>query len=215
MEKLLKKIQIKKVMTLMSGLHIGGSKENVQIGGVDNNIVRISTMDNQPYVPGSSIKGKMRCLLEQTEGASQIGASPAVNRLFGITENKSLGTTDMPSRLIVRDAYLTKESVVALKLADLPMPYSEIKSENSIKRVEGKAENPRFTERIPAGVSFNVEFIINVWDTDNEDSLVELFERGLRLIENDYIGGSGSRGYGQVKFYDLENKVLSAETNWM
>ena len=83
------------------------------------------------------------------------------------------------------------------------MPYTEAKWENVIDRVRGKAENPRQTERIPAGVSFNVEFVINVWDTDRDEDLISLLKKGITALENDYIGGSGSRGYGQIKIAKL------------
>lgn len=110
MEKLIKKIKIQTTITLVTGLHIGGSSENVEIGGIDNPVIKLATKENQPYIPGSSLKGKMRCLLEQTAGASMVGMNNQVNNLFGITESKSLKTGNQPSKLIVRDAMLTDES---------------------------------------------------------------------------------------------------------
>ena len=110
---------------------------------------------------------------------------------------------------------LTEESKSILLACDnLDMPYTENKWENSIKRVEGKAENPRQTERVPAGAMFNAEFIINVWDDDKEEELMALFEKGIRLLENDYLGGSGSRGYGQIKFGEMKKTELSDANNW-
>jgi CRISPR-associated protein Csm3 len=75
MKQLLKKIKINTSITLVTGLHIGGNSENVEIGGIDLPVIKLAIKDNQPYIPGSSLKGKMRCLLEQTEGASEIGMS--------------------------------------------------------------------------------------------------------------------------------------------
>lgn len=215
MERLVKKIKIQTSITLVTGLHIGGSSENVEIGGIDNPVIKLATKENQPYIPGSSLKGKMRCLLEQTAGASKVGMDNQVNNLFGITENKSLQTGNQPSKLIVRDAMLTDESIKAMLECDnLDMPYTENKWENVIDRIKGVAEHPRQSERVPAGAVFNAEFIINVWDDDNEKELLELFEKGIRLLENDYIGGSGSRGYGQIKFSELNTTELSDKNNW-
>ena len=162
MEKLLKKIKIQTSITLVTGLHIGGSSDNVEIGGIDNPVIKLATKENQPYIPGSSLKGKMRCLLEQTAGASKVGMNKQVNNLFGITENKSLQTGNQPSKLIVRDAMLTDESIMAMLECDnLDMPYTENKWENVIDRTKGVAEHPRQSERVPAGAVFNAEFIIN------------------------------------------------------
>lgn len=218
MEKLVKKIKIQTSITLVTGLHIGGSSDNVEIGGIDNPVIKLATRGNEPYIPGSSLKGKMRCLLEQTEGASSVGLNNKVNNLFGICENKSLNIKDnKPSKLIVRDAILSKESKEALLACDnLDMPYTELKIENTIDRVQGATVKGgiRTAERVPAGAVFNAEFVLNIWDDDNEEELMAYFEKGIRLLENDYLGGSGSRGYGQIKFAELEKKELSDANDW-
>lgn len=210
MEKLVKKIKINTTLTLLTGLHIGGSSENVEIGGIDNAVIKLATKNNQPYIPGSSLKGKMRCLLEQVAGAPEVGKNEKVNNLFGFQK------TNQPSKLIVRDAYLTEKSEIELRECDsLDMPYTEGKWENVIDRIKGTAEHPRQTERIPAGAEFDVEFVINVWDDDNDGKeLLEMLKKGIRLIKNDYLGGSGSRGYGQVKFGELEITELSNANDW-
>ena len=228
MEKIVKKIAISLNMQLVTGLHIGGNKENVEIGGIDNPVIRARMKDNQPYIPGSSIKGKMRSLLEQVNGIAEVGGGEGkfekksdvcktIINLFGFSHDKK------PSKLIVRDAYLTKNDKKRLEETDgLDMPYTEGKWENSIKRVEGTADNPRQTERIPAGVSFSINFVVNVWDDDyNKDggkSLIDLLEKGLLMIENDYLGGNGSRGYGQVEFNkrsDWKIQVADSSNNWV
>ncbi len=215
MEKLIKKIKIETTITLITGLHIGGNKDNVEIGGIDLPVIKLALKKNQPYIPGSSLKGKMRCLLEQAEGAPEVGKNLSVNKLFGINKEKDPEGKNRPSKLIVRDSMLTKDSEVALEKCDsLDMPFTESKWENTIKRVEGVAEHPRQTERVPAGAVFNAEFIINIWDDDNEQELLALFKKGIRLLENDYLGGSGSRGYGQIKFGELVPTELSEENNW-
>ncbi len=204
MKQLIKKIDIHTTLYLISGLHIGGGGDNVEIGGIDNPVIRKSTGDRQPYIPGSSLKGKMRCLLEQIYGSPNVGGNKKINGLFGFSG------TNTPSRLIVRDAFLTEESVSLLQenSDNLDAPYTEGKWENVINRIKGTAENPRQTERIPAGVSFNVEFILNIWDDDNEQELLGLLEEGIKALENDYLGGSGSRGYGQVKFDELKKTAI-------
>lgn len=216
MEKLIKKIKIEVPITVITGLHIGGNSESVEIGGIDNSVIKLASKNNQPYIPGSSLKGKMRCLLEQVAGASKIGNDEKVNNLFGITEDKETKRKNRPSKLIVRDAMLSEESKKELLACDsLDMPFTENKWENVIDRINGKAEHPRQTERVPAGAVFNAEFILNIWDGDDEAEMMELFEKGIHLLENDYLGGSGSRGYGQIKFGKLDNKtILSEENNW-
>lgn len=215
MKQLIKKIKIQTSITLVTGLHIGGSSDNVEIGGIDNPVIKLATRGNEPYIPGSSLKGKMRCLLEQTAGAPKVGMDQKVNNLFGITESRTLNTDNKPSKLIVRDAILSKESKEALLACDnLDMPYTENKWENVIDRTKGVAEHPRQSERVPAGAVFNAEFVLNIWDDDNEQELMALFEKGIRLLENDYLGGSGSRGYGQIKFGEFVKTELSDANDW-
>ena len=230
-KRLIKKIKVSTTLTLITGLHIGGSKESVEIGGIDTPVIKIATKDNQPYIPGSSLKGKMRSLLEQINGISEVGGGTQKNgedykfkdkpekvkeiiNLFGFAND------NRPSKLIVRDAYLSeymneedkKEGVKQVdKLKNnefLDMPYTEGKWENSINRIQGTAISPRQIERIPAGVKFDVNFVINVWEysdgTEDGKELYTLLQKGLELIENDYLGGNGSRGYGQVKFEPLK-----------
>lgn len=204
MKQIVKKISAQTTVTLLTGLYIGGGNDSVQIGGLDRSVIRAILKDNQPYIPGSSLKGKMRCLLEQVRGC-KLGESEEVNNLFGFS---NVGKS---SKIIFRDSYLISESVAEFKKVGIP--YTESKTENSIKRVEGTAENPRTTERVPAGAEFAVEMILNIWDGDNEAELKAMLEEGIRLIENDYLGGSGSRGYGQVKFDVLDYKTVYPQTH--
>lgn len=215
MKQLVKKIKINASITLITGLHIGGNSENVEIGGIDNPVIKLASKGDVPYIPGSSLKGKMRCLLEQAAGAPKVGLDEKVNNLFGITESKANNTSNQPSKIIVRDAMLSDDSKKMLLNCDnLDMPYTENKFENVIDRVKGIAQHPRQTERVPAGAIFNAEFIINVWDDDDEKELIAMFEKGIRLLENDYLGGSGSRGYGQIKFGEMKKSELSDANNW-
>lgn len=204
--RMIKKIKLDYSMQLITGLHIGDSSDNVEIGGIDKPVVR-KTIENVPYIPGSSLKGKIRSLLEQIAGASDVGNNSEVNDLFGFAKDNK------PSKLIVRDAYLCEESRIELEKSEfVDMPYTEIKFENTIERITGKAKNPRQIERIPAGACFNVEFVINVWEDDNNgEKLIELLKNGIRALENDYLGGSGSRGYGQIKFGEPNEKEVTFE----
>lgn len=165
--------------------------------------------NGQPYIPGSSLRGKIRCLLEQANGATKVGDDNTINRLFGFS-NKNIA-----SKLIVRDAYLTDESVRELKNCEnLDLPYTEVKFENSIDRIKGTADNPRQTERVPAGAIFSAVFIINVWDTDNEKELLQILAKGIQLLEQDYLGGNGSRGYGQIQFMNFSIEEADNASGW-
>ncbi|MBQ8702270.1 MAG: type III-A CRISPR-associated RAMP protein Csm3 [Prevotella sp.] len=211
MSKLIKKIKLEYTITLLSGLHIGGSKENVEIGGIDLPVIKLTSQNNQPYIPGSSLRGKIRCLLEQSKGANEVGIDDDVNKLFGYSEK------DIPSRLIVRDAMLTENSIKMLESCDnLDMPFTENKFENTIDRKTGKAGSPRQIERVPAGAQFKATFIINVFEGDkvSEQDQRKLLQDGINLLQADYLGGSGSRGYGQVKFSGPAEKVMTENDNW-
>ncbi len=216
MNKLEKKIEIVYTIKALTGLHIGGGKDNVEIGGIDLPVIKLPLDDNKPYIPGSSLKGKIRSLLEQTNGMKSPGAkgkcdemTNSIRNLFGVNEKKEDNVVvikNQPSKLIVRDAKLTKESVQLLKDSqmNLDMPYTEGKWENTVNRITGKAENPRQIERVPAGVEFEASFIINVWEGDDEDKLKSLLEKGIELLQLDYLGGNGSRGYGHVELKKIE-----------
>ncbi|MCS6904617.1 MAG: type III-A CRISPR-associated RAMP protein Csm3 [Bacteroidia bacterium] len=200
MRKLIKKICIQADLHILTGLHIGDSKENIEIGGIDNPIIR--RKDNlEPYIPGSSLKGKMRSLLQLIAGyEDEKQRHSPICRLFGAAD-KDKNTPGNPSRLIVRDCYLKQESRQLLQYSSTTdLPFTEVKFENYISRVEGKAEHPRQQERVPAGAIFGAEFIINVFDGDSEEELISTFALAIVLLQNDYLGGSGSRGYGQVTF---------------
>lgn len=213
MSKLISKTIIRTQMTLLSGLHIGDSKETTEIGGIDSPVVR--RKDNrEPYIPGSSLKGKIRCLLEQIDGASKVGNSEKVNKVFGIASKEKT----ISSRVIFRDSYFAKEDVDyadsnifrILKEGEFTdMPFTEMKVENTIDRISGKASDGgiRNIERIPAGVKFNIEVLINNFEDENVGSK-ELLIEGFRALNNDYLGGSGTRGYGHVKI-DLPGENTS------
>lgn len=212
---LVNKIIIKGTIIAETGLMIGGSSSALEIGGPDKQIIR-NPVDKSPYIPGSSLKGKMRSLLEQAGGdigydglASQNpdGASNSA-LLFGFIkanakdEEAANGQAkhkkqQRPSRLIVRDGALTEISKT--KLSNTELLYTEIKAENSINRITAEA-NPRFFERVPKSAEFDLNMTLNIFKGEDESLYLKLIYESLRLIQDDYLGGGGSRGNGQVKF---------------
>ncbi|HCT84706.1 MAG TPA: type III-A CRISPR-associated RAMP protein Csm3 [Candidatus Margulisbacteria bacterium] len=207
--KLEKFIKITGIIELLSGLHIGSGNDEIHIGGIDNPVIK-NPLDNVPYIPGSSIKGKMRSLLEMTtnrvtDGKPFSGSSDDVLcKLFGN------GTTDKefkggPTRLVFNDCRLINASDMKKKNA-----LTEDKSENSIDRVIGTAKDPRHMERVPAGAIFELRIVYKKLSTDDETIMKGFIMLGLRLLEIDCLGGSGSRGYGRIKINNLkiDNEVV-------
>ena len=195
--RLIKKIIYTGTLTLKTGLHIGGSNSAMNIGGPDKFVVR-NSMNGLPYIPGSSLKGKMRSLIEISEGNSTISTDPdsISGSLFGIAVKDSKGKA---SRLIVRDCELITEDPndKNYKFDNTDLPYTETKTEASIDRVTSVA-NPRTFERVPAGAKFKVNMVLNIFEGEDESKLKNTLKRAIELLEDDYLGGSGSRGYGQV-----------------
>lgn len=195
-------------INLKTGLHIGGTSDTIEIGGMDNPIIR-GALDDFPYIPGSSLKGKMRSLLEWKYGKFSGNGNPCqcgqcdICRVFGVagSENNQLG----PTRMLVRDARLTPEAQKRLERmrAEKGLLYAEEKYENAIDRLKGVAKHPRPVERVPAGITFDFEIVLRVFDDDDEKKMLELVWEGLELVRMDALGGMGSRGYGKVEFEDL------------
>ncbi len=213
-------------MRLKSGLRIGTSKDMMAIGDVDNPVIR-NPLTNEPYIPGSSLKGKMRYLLEWHLGGNYITKSDKyhvyvsndpkdpVNRIFGVApgnrpEDQEVAQKRGPTRLLVRDAYLTEDSKNQLFEQTIAKGslYTEVKQEVFIPRIGGNA-NPRTAERIPAGAEFDFEMVYRVFDLDDGGQTdLEYFQHvitALRLVELDGLGGYISRGYGQVAFKIKQN----------
>ena len=203
--KLLKYIPIHGQLTCKSGLRIGGSKEEMEIGGMDNPVIR-HPLTKVPYIPGSSIKGKLRSLLEYKLGKVSENGEPCgcahclVCRVFGPHKRSEhdLG----PTRLIVRDATMTDEWVKRLDgLREEGLNYVEVKSENWIDRRTGVAGRGglRTQERVPAGAQFEFNISVRIFEADNEQNILDFIREGLDMLPQDTLGGSGSRGYGWVE----------------
>ena len=210
--KLEKKLIYTGIITLKTGLHIGGTNAALNIGGPDKFVVR-NPVNNIPYIPGSSLKGKMRALIELANGCATITSrgeakaseepTSVSGQLFGVATGKD---NNKPSRLIVRDAEMDTSHPEMFENTDLP--YTESKTEVAIDRVTARA-NPRTFERVPAGAKFKVNMVLNIYEGEDEQRLRTTLKQAIELLENDYLGGNGSRGYGQVAFdIDLDNPQI-------
>lgn len=205
---------------LISGLHIGSGNTEMHIGGTDNPVIK-NPVTNQPYIPGSSLKGKMRSLMEWYAGVVGVAEGKPLRikdikqlngerskgieilRLFGYAptgtnDDENLVREIGPTRLAFWDCDLDPKWIEAMHEKNLLL--TEVKMENSIDRIKGTAENPRNTERVPAGAIFNFQLTIKV--IDGED-LLEPVLLALKLVELSGLGGSISRGYGKITFRDL------------
>lgn len=196
-----------------SGLRIGGSQEEMEIGGIDNPIIR-DPVSNLPYIPGSSLKGKLRSLLEYKLGKVSANGEPCgcgqpdcmVCLVFGPHKNTrhSLG----PTRIIVRDAPLSPESLGVLeRQVREGGRYAEAKKEVWIDRRTGIAGQGglRTQERLPAGAKFDLEISLRIFEEDGDGKkLTNFVKDGLDMLQQDYLGGSGTRGYGWVNIEDLK-----------
>lgn len=189
-------VVLKYELKLETGLHIGGNKDNYGIGGIDSPVIK-NPLNNQPIIPGSSLKGKIRMLLEivETDEYKASLYTDEIIEMFGAKSDNDKKEGNL-TRVIFRDLALTKESKLELESKLGEGFYTEIKAENTIDKIKCKA-NPRFQERVPAGAVFEGECIIQYQAGDKYD-YEELLKKGFKLLEQNYLGGSGSRGYGKV-----------------
>ncbi len=220
------------ILTCHTGLHIGGSTTSLEIGGIDNPVIK-DPLTDEPVIPGSSLKGKLRSLAEwhlgliekhQKHNTYQAYAceeikndppdkdSPAFEkwqnalqlaRLFGpASDDYKVRMKAGPTRLTIRDAFLTEESRESLRMILGPGSFTEIKTENAIDRVTSEA-TPRPVERVPARSEFTLSIILDAYDDDDPELYRVLFTT-MSLLEHSSLGGGGSRGSGQVSFRELK-----------
>lgn len=191
------KIKITGVIKLETGLHIGGSRAFAAIGAVDSPIVR-DTLSGKPMIPGSSLKGKMRTLLSRSKNILSTKPEDDGNEICRV-----FGSQTQKSRLLFSDSILSNEK----ELKDLGVQsITEVKFENTINRASGIA-NPRQIERTIRGSKFPLILMYEINDGTKKEEILEdmrLIANGLTLLEYDYLGGSGSRGYGKVKFEEIQ-----------
>lgn len=220
-------------ITVVTGLYIGAGRTALRIGGVDNEFIR-NPANNEPYIPGSSLKGKIRSLLEYDAGLLAVSKDGKVlnaknvqyakNNKIGNTENmenilKLFGTAADNKSLGDNNREQINYGITRLSFSDLSLKKNndeyneifEVKPEVSIKRDDGKAESPRFTERVVAGTKFTGTITLKIFNDnvnkDNKEEFLKLLTRGLQLLELDALGGSSSRGYGKVSIL-FDGKAL-------
>jgi len=215
-----------------TGLHIGGAAAGLDIGGIDNPIIR-HPVTREPYIPGSSLRGKMRALLDRHFGKEanhyiqrrepvvrvhvcedeQEYVQCPVCQIFGVTpgERERRGWSNLkPARLIVRDVHLARdhEATERLRRAKTDLPFTEVKWEAAIDRITAAAV-PRQNERVPAGAVFApFEFVYSLYDvngngSDRDVGWLQYVFKAMELLEDDYLGGYGSRGAGKIRFQKI------------
>jgi CRISPR-associated protein Csm3 len=211
-----------------TGLHIGAGKGSLEIGGADNPVVKDAF--GVPYVPGSTLRGRLRSLLEQSSGVSVPSELVYVSKrrgqevrihqsdrpddeiclLFGrnpgrverVTGESGEAGNVTPARLTIYDAPLVVESITPQMRENLDDELTEVKSENAVDRITSQA-NPRTLERVPAGARFKLRLVLDVLCEEDKPLAARLVE-GLRLLEDDTLGGGGARGSGRVRFQALK-----------
>jgi CRISPR-associated protein Csm3 len=218
--------EIKGRIILRSGLHIGAGDTEMRIGGTDNPVIKHpNTLE--PYIPGSSLKGKVRSLLEMKSGlmANTRGEPLKAKHMGGLT-GKQLEECKMILKIFGASGADAEEIAelgpTRVSFADCPInsawrekarkerwSLTEVKSENSINRIKGTAENPRFTERVPADAEFDFSVCLKLLGP-HEEGLLDYLLLGLKLLELDALGGSGSRGYGKIEFH-FDDKGLDQD----
>lgn len=204
------KIEITGTLEVLTGMHIGGSSAFAAIGAVDSPVVR-DTFSDQPMIPGSSLKGKMRALLAQKyndrkhlpDSYSCEDDDPRILRLFGSAKKNQI----QRSRVLFRDMMLS--NMKELREYGLNSA-TEVKFENTISRMTAIA-NPRQIERVIPHTKFDLSIVYNVQEADEVIPDLQLLAEGMQLLGFDYLGGHGSRGYGKVKFSDLQLRSVVGE----
>lgn len=201
------KIEISGTIETVTGLHIGGSSAFSAIGAVDSPVIR-DLRTNMPMIPGSSLKGKMRTLLAKKYNEGFVAKTPdedveCLTKLFGSAKK---GNAKI-SKLLFTDMFIG--NIDELKRAGLT-GQTEFKFENSIQRTTAVA-NPRQIERVVRGAKFPMQLIYEVTEVDEILQDFQILKDGFRLLEYDYLGGNGSRGYGRIRVADLQVDVVIGE----
>ena len=202
----------------VTGLRIGSSDKNIGIGEAAQ--VLRDALTKRPYIPGSSLRGKLRSLAERSRWSTLSASTQQIGRLvqihrctsgeayttcaicpvFGVTSDNAFAT---PTRLIVRDLLLSNESATLLENARTELPYTEVKTEVAIDRITA-ASNPRDIERVPAGAVFSgLDLSFSVYEAADVKRFA-VVAQAMALLEDDYLGGHGARGYGRIEFTGLK-----------
>ena len=202
------KIEISGIVEAVTGIHIGGNDQFSAIGAIDSPVIRDKMSDN-PIIPGSSLKGKLRSLLDRQYNTGMVKDcnedDVKIKRLFGSSSNGEKGKI-YASRLIFSDLMLDN----AKELKEIGVSVTEVKFENAINRLTAIA-NPRQIERAIRGTRYKLNIIYNLENEAEFEEDMKSLKDGMRLLEYDYIGGHGSRGYGKIKFEKLEIKCVTGQ----
>lgn len=210
MKTILDKIIIKAELKLLTGMHIGKSNDFAPIGAVDSVIIT-DPLTKQPIIPGSTLKGKLRTMLAKLEKTddhmlkTHKEDNEMIKRLFGASSPEIV-----ESRLQFYDIFLNNAE--ELKNKEMDLAYTEIKFENTINRITAVAM-PRQLERVPAGAKFDFKLVYNCEDASDLEEDIENLARALKMIQLDYIGGSGTRGYGKIAFSDFSVECAKLKDN--
>lgn len=207
--KMFNKLEITGTIKVETGMHIGASDGFAAIGAIDSPVIK-DALTRKPYIPGSSLKGKMRSLLAKAYNENltvrrRDDDDEKITRLFGSSADRKSGKPK-PSRLIFSDTIISNYK----ELKDLGVSEVEAKEENSIDPLTAEA-NPRQIERVIRGAEFPLNIIYNL---DSEDEFLEDMKSvalAFELLRHDYIGGHGSRGYGRVSINDLQVDCIVGE----
>ncbi len=224
-------------LKVLTGLRIGGSKEEFDIGGTDNPVMKVPVSfpdfygegkdlpEGAPYIPGSSLKGKIRSLLEWVYGKVEEMYQKANGNIDEAGKPCSCGECEIciifgtgnakrfeelakegkqqpgPTRVKFFDAYPTESTLERLTKQLGEGIFTEVKTENQINRITSKA-NPRKVERVPAGAVFKGRIVFDCY-RDGDEKLLKVVVNGFKRLEDNFLGGYGSRGSGRVKFQNI------------
>ena len=205
--------EIKGTIIIRSGLHIGGSKDEIKIGGIDNPVIK-NPFNNEPYIPGSSLKGKIRSLLEWQFGTMTEDGKPTdvtknssdnavkIAKIFGngsTIKDTKLAKEIGPTRISFADCNLRNKKDLLERNA-----LTEEKIEVTIDRLTGSVGGggPRHMERVPSGAKF--AFSVTLMELENDEDFEPILALGMKLLELTNLGGSGSRGYGKIEFCEIQ-----------
>lgn len=213
MEKL--KIEI----TLDSGMLIGTGNDSFDLGGVDS--MTITDGNGDPYIPGSSLKGKLRYIAEQEEELgkyAQIYFGVTSKQKENVKNNEELNMIGRKTAILIGDLHIKSKEKNIENLF-------EVKSENTIIwNNEEPSAIPRTNKRTVANVTFSGMIIIPTTSEGEKQKYVckdkieefelqiaptEFIKELAKSLETYYIGGQGSRGYGWIK----EIKINSTAVN--
>jgi len=227
--------ELKGIITLKSGLHIGSGNMEMHIGGTDSPVVK-HPHTLEPYIPGSSLKGKVRSLLEMESGLMIYTDGGVVSpktleeklindnnkkvkddeqlknkcedilKVFGSSSAGTESETQFgPTRVSFADAYLTDEW--REKAKNNRWLFTEEKSENVINRITSQAKDPRFIERVPEGTQFRFCITFKILEKNDEELFNNILLKGLKLLQIDALGGNTSRGYGRIEIEFKDEKI--------